>query len=277
MAMKLPDGRYRCPACTNPHDREQMHSDLVYCLPCFRSKAREAYALRMALKGAGLRPRPRGSRPPEDFAAQAKGRTDEALAGLYAVSDKTIAKWRAVLAIPPNKSAMPDGFASQAKGMTGREVAERWRVCLGTAYKWLRQVDDGRKARAKPVPADWAQQCQRMGLLAIARHYGCNSKTAARWARITGIAPLSREARGRLRAGPIAPRARPELPSARTPEPVYVHTNGCKDCTSKQLCRAHQTAQLNSDIEAWLAAGNAPREVPQGATGMTWGYTRPTA
>jgi hypothetical protein len=49
---------------------------------------------------------------------------------------------------------------------------------------------------------------------------------------------------------------------------VQLHTNGCPDCTRDRLCRTHQTAQLEADIAAWMAAGNRPREVPQGATGF---------
>ncbi len=272
--MRLADGRYQCPACKQGHGREAMHSKLVYCRPCFRSKAREAYALRQALQRANIAPRPRRLQPPENFAATAPGRSDDVLAGMYGVGTSTIRRWRNWSGIPSNKLAMPTDFARLCEGMTGPQIAAKWSVSTATAYAWLRRVGRSRRDRARPVPADRAEMCARKGMTDIARHYDIPYKQAGRWARESGIAPRKPGAATRVVAE-AAPHPRPEQPSARPVAPVQVHTNGCRDCTLQRLCRAHQTAQLNADIEAWLAAGNAPREVPQGASGLQFGWTRP--
>lgn len=271
--MRLADGRYRCPECQQAHDEQDMHSGLTYCRPCFRSKARVSHALRVALRRAGVRPRPRGNQPPEGFAEQARGRTDATLAGLYCVSDVTIRNWRKALGIKPSRTTLPENFAELARGMTGLQVAAKWGVHRGTAYKWLREVETAR--RGAPVPADWADTCARMGVTAAAQRYGVSPKVARKWSKMSGVAPLKRpQGMRRARTAPAAP-PRPELPSARPVQPVYVHTNGCRECTSERLCRAHQMAQLNADVEAWMAAGNRPREVPQGATGIRMGWGAP--
>lgn len=237
---RLADGRYRCATCKHEFDAPAMRADKVYCRPCSASKKREAYALRMALRGAGKRPRPRFDEPPADFERQAPGRTDDVLSDMYGVSDRTIRNWRNALGLPPTRKWMPDDFASLAKGMTGAEVVARWGVHLGTAYRWLRECGmSGRQGRP-PGPQVRPKR--------------------VRAKRVATIAP-----------------PRPEQPSRRAVQAVQVHTNGCPDCTRDRLCRTHQTAQLNADIEAWMAAGNRPVEVPQGATGLQFGWGRPTA
>ncbi len=279
---RLPDGRYQCPACHGTFEREQMRaSDMSYCRSCSKSKQREAYALRMAAINAGLVPKRARNTIPDGFVKVALGKSDETLAGLYGVSAPTVARWRKRLGLADTRPVMPPDFARLAANMTGDQVAAAFNVHRTTAYRWL-NASGAQRARGRPagpVPADWADVCARLNTPAVARRYGVTSKVVRRWARQSGVEPIRKAAappvpRRSHKASPVL-QPRPEQPSTRPVAVTPIHTNGCRDCTPKSLCRVHQTAQLEADMAAWLAQGNRPREVPQGASGMHFGWTRP--
>lgn len=221
----------------------------------------------------------RGSLPKE-FARLAAGMTGPQVAKRWGVTDKVAYRWLRIANGPraakgrPGRTA-PADLAERALAHTMTELLAHYGVGIGVLRRWLKQVGVSAKPAGRGcAPADFAAICATRHLRAIERHYGVSTYVVERWLRESGI--KLREGRGqRLSFRAMAAPPPPELPSSRPAQPVHVHTNGCRDCTPQRLCRAHQTAQLNADIEAWLAAGNAPREVPQGATGLQLGWGRP--
>jgi hypothetical protein len=276
---RLADGRYRCPRCEGAFEVDAMTLGVTYCRPCAREAAREGYARRMAAQRTGQKIRPRRNEPPHDFAASAPGRTDETLAAMYDVCERTIRCWRGVLGIKPGRRTnRPVDFDVVAKDMTMPDVVARWGVHEGTAYRWLREARGKKPPQgyALPVPADWSEVCATRHALATAKHYGVSRNTVARWARVSGVSPLvgkpggprrdqSRRSRSAARKPAPPASTRPELRSV--PSAPVERTNGCTDCTPKSQCRACTAAQVQADIDAWLAAGNRPHEVPVGVSG----------
>ena len=269
---RLADGRYRCPRCEQVFAQHEMRSDMSYCRPCGAAKYREGYSQRMSQERAGIRPDRDRMSIPADFAKVQRGKSGSALADMYGVNDKTIWRWRIRLGLSTSRVRIPDDFAAEAAGMTYQQVSDRWGVHASTAFRWLRSLGAGPRKPGRPVtplPADWADACLRMGAAALARRYKVSAKTITRWARVSGIEPS--------KAAPGAPRSR-NAPAKRValtlrrdprpvPAPVVPVIADCPDCTPTRLCKACQAAQVQADIDAWLAAGNKPHEVPAGVSG----------
>lgn len=288
---RLADGRYRCPRCEGVFEAAEMTKDMMTCVPCARAKCREYTARRRAEREArGEKVRVHLLPLPADFASRVGGITDKALGELYGVSVHVVRRWRRELGIAPARGSLPKDFARLAAGLTGPQVAARWGVTEKVAYRWLRVANVPRAAKGRPArtaPADLAERALAHTTPELLAHYGVHRNVLRRWLQQVGVQarPAKRPppvrmpaAKPRAAKGSSLPPMRPEQPSARAPvAPVYVHTNGCPDCTPARLCRAHQTAQLNADIDAWLAAGNRPREAPQAATGLDLGWGRPRA
>jgi hypothetical protein len=110
---RLPDGSHRCPRCLLAFPAAEMDADGNYCKPCRRANARDAYARRQG----GLK---RSSKyvMPADFQERAGRISDNTLAQLYGVSDKTVRKWREELGIAPKRRTPEDSRRWGAMGNT---------------------------------------------------------------------------------------------------------------------------------------------------------------
>ncbi len=218
---------------------------------------------------------------PPTFRRDAAGYSDAVLADRYGVSTPTIRRWRQATGLAAKRATMPPDMAKRVAGMSAREAAKVLGIHHTTACRWLATIGINRRRGrqyAGDVPADWVDVCAGSNQQQAARHYGVNRHVVLRWARESGTAPR-KGAQGRP-AGPQKPTQtpwrqtrsavapRPEQPDARPTETVVTPIrSGCMDCTPKAQCRACTAAQVQADIDAWLAAGNRPLEVPVGVSG----------
>lgn len=299
---KLANGNYRCPACKTECAPEDMYPDRIYCKPCKRARNTAAHRRASIAKGKKLR-----TGPPADFAERAGKVSDQLLADQLGVSAETVGNWRARLGIRPYRKTMPvpSDIAAVYANMTSRELGRHYGVHQETARLWVIRAGltprrTGRRDR--PAPADWAEQCARLRSHELRKHYRAGQAAITRWSAETGVRPL-RERRRRLMAAmgdALKPAQKPlPKPGKAPPKPAprsvkdtplnrvtsrsivqhlarnaaatpVVRVSGCPDCTRDRPCRTHLVAQVSADVEAWLAAGNRPVEVPIGQSWVRW-------
>jgi hypothetical protein len=228
----------------------------VYCRPCKRQRSREASERYRRALGRKPADRPKLG-PPESFAQVAGTVADVVLAERFGVSATTIGEWRKKLGVP--------------------------------------RISGGRLPR--PIPTDWHAQCAAASsAAALTRMYRAKLNVLKRWAAESGTTLPS----GQRGPRPAELKVRPERrvvakPAGQrgaaldgvTARSVIQHlarvadaapverVASCRECTRERACRAHQVEQLRADVEAWMAQGNRPHEVPQGATGLQLGWGRP--
>jgi len=187
-------------------------------------------------------------------------------------------------------ASTPSNVPENAKP-SEKSVIARWGVHEGTAYRWLREAgaDASRARKSRPVPMDWTEVCARLHTLAAATHYGVSRNMVARWVRVSGVSPLVGKSGGPRRdqrKAKATPIPKPKTAStfghlssmsivrhyARVADATPIaRVEGCMECKPTIPCRAHTVQQLHSDVEAWLAAGNRPTEVPVGVSGQRIG------
>jgi hypothetical protein len=86
----------------------------------------------------------------------------------------------------------PPGFAENAH-LSNPVLQEMFGIGEGVIRRLRKQVGrpyDGRALRRAPLPADWAEQCARLGKYAVRAHYACGIETIDRWIIESGIRPI---------------------------------------------------------------------------------------